>query len=116
MSKRLSLPISIVLASLGTLAVLCSAIASSIVENGEWFQRSGSLCVLFFVLLEIHEAQSKKPTPSDSVSVGSLPSLTYQQVPRVHEWFHRLAWFGIVVGTLIWGHGDLPFIPIENTG
>ena len=38
-----------------------------------------------------------------------MPQLLHQSVPRVHEWFHRVAWIGIVLGTLIWGYGDLVF-------
>ena len=116
MSKRKSLTMSIVLASSGTLGIFLSAIISSISGEGEWFQRSGSLCVLFFVLLEIHETHLKKPQPSSSVFSNGVPQLLHQTVPRVHKWFHRAAWIGIVGGTLIWGYGDLVFTPSGAAG
>ena len=116
MPKRRSLTVSIVLASAGTLCVFLSAIVSATSGEGEWFQRSGSLCVLFFVLLEIHEVHLKKPKPSSDLFSNNLPQLLHQTVPRVHEWFHRAAWIGIVVGTLIWGYGDLVFRSSEKAG
>ena len=35
--------------------------------------------------------------------------MTEQHIPTVRKWLHRIAWGGIVIGTLIWGYGDLFF-------
>ena len=32
-----------------------------------------------------------------------------QHIPTVRNLFHWIAWGGIVIGTLIWGYGDLFF-------
>ena len=95
------------------LAIVSSLLVSlgiSVAQNsGEWFQRSGSLIVLFSVVLEIRQTLAKQPIPSEKVFVGGLPAATSPPVSKSRKWFHRVAWFGIVVGTLIWGYGDLFF-------
>ena len=109
MAPRKALTISILLALVSAIPLVCSVIFSLISGDGEWFQRSGSLCVLFSVILEIHETRLRRPRPSNTVFAEGAPQLLHHSVPRVHEWFHRAAWTGVVAGTLIWGYGDLLF-------
>ena len=109
MLKRRALAYRIVLALCAALALVISAIASHYLRDGEWFQRSGSLCVLFSVLLEIYQSFLKKPQPSRSVFVEGRPTMVDPKVSAVDVWFHRFAWFGIVFGTVVWGYGDIFF-------
>ena len=109
MSKGKSLAVRIVLTLCAALALLVSALASHYLRDGEWLQRSGSLCVLFSVMLEIYQSFLKKPQPNRSVSAEGKPTLVDPEVSAVDVWFHRFAWFGIVFGTVVWGYGDLVF-------
>ena len=90
-------------------ALLFSAIVSYSLKDGEWFQRSGSLCVLFSVILELHHTYLRQLQPSNSVSVQGRPAVFDPPVSRLDVWFHRFAWFGIVFGTIVWGYGDIVF-------
>ena len=78
-------------------------------NSGEWLQRSGSLIVLFSVVLEILQTLAKQPIPSNRVFSESVPVATSPPVSKTSKWFHIIAWFGIVIGTFIWGYGDLLF-------
>ena len=109
MSKVNPLIVNIALVLCSTLALLISVIASYLLEDGEWFQRSGSLCVLFSVILEIRQTSIRQPQPSSSVFVEGRPAVFDSPVSRLDVWFHRFAWFGIVFGTVVWGYGDLVF-------
>ena len=77
--------------------------------NGEWFQRSGSLLVLFSVLVEIRQALRNQPYPRSSVTSGGNPVMTQAPISVVSKWLHWIARSGIVLGTAIWGYGDLVF-------
>ena len=54
---------------LGLTSVFVSAIASFISGDGHWFQRSGSLLVLFSVVLEFRQSQIAKPSASKTFSL-----------------------------------------------
>ncbi len=99
--------ISFSLVFLTVFSVIVSAVLSWPLTDGSWFQRSGSLCVLFCVLLEIHQASLKKPVPASSVFTEGMPTMRGPNVSSLDNWLHRFAWLGIVLGTLIWGYGDL---------
>ena len=109
MSKRTSLILSFALVIGCIMTVFASIVVSYCLNDGEWFQRSGSLCVLFSVILEIHQTLKKEPQPSRSVSVEGGPTMIGRPPSPLDVWFHRFAWFGIVAGTVVWGYGDLAF-------
>ena len=71
--------------------------------------RSGAIVVLISVLLEIRQSIAKQPQANPKFSAGGNPVMTAQHIPTVRKWLHRIAWGGIVIGTLIWGYGDLFF-------
>lgn len=109
MAKAHPVIVSIALAFGGISAVSLSFIVSYLLKDGEWFQRSGSICVLFSVILEFHQAHLKNPRPSSFVFVQGRPAVFDPLVSRSDIWFHRIAWFGIIFGTIVWGYGDLVF-------
>ena len=104
----------IILVVLGLSSILVSAIASFISGDGHWFQRSGSLLVLFSVVLEFRQSQIAKPSASRDVSVGGQPAAISHNFPAVRKWLHYFAIVTIGIGTLIWGYGDLLFLHSEN--
>ena len=87
--------------------VVASFLYSFVAGNGEWFQRSGSLAVLISVIVEIQQATIKEPKSTNSVYIGGAPAaVVFGSGPA---WLHWAARIGIVVGTGIWGYGDLVF-------
>ena len=96
---------ALLLAGIG--AVLGSAYFIHASGDGEWFQRSGSLLVLFSVVVEIRQTLAQQPNPSPSVFSGGEPVLRQSPISAASKWLHRSAWAGIVIGTCIWGYGDL---------
>lgn len=106
-SRLWNIVVSFSLASFAMCSVAVSAVLSWHWIDGDWFQRSGSLCVLFCVLLEIHQASLRSPVPSDGVTVNGRPTMLEPDVSTLDVGFHWFAWAGIVVGTFVWGYGDL---------
>ena len=109
MSKRTRFMLSIALVIAFSITLFSSALVSYLLNDGEWFQRFGSLCVLFSALLEIQQTLKKEPRSSRSVSVEGRPLMKSPSISLLDVWFHRAAWIGIVVGTVVWGYGDLVF-------
>ena len=93
----------------GVAVAVASACLSLMTGEGEWFQRSGSLFVLFSVLVEIQQSAIKQPEGSSFVFISDVPAAIRQPISAVSKWLHRFAWGGIVIGTTIWGYGDLLF-------
>ena len=91
-------------ASICTIASLVGSIAS---DEVVWFQRSGSIVVLLAVVLEIRQTLATQPQEDFSVTIGGQPVLKKRPISDANARLHWLARFGIVVGTLVWGYGDL---------
>lgn len=87
--------------------MVASAVQSWILADGQWFQRSGSLVVLVSVVLEIRQSILQEPVPSGSIYVEGKPLRIPPESRSIDKAFHRIAWFGIVIGTFVWGYGDL---------
>ena len=75
---------------------MVSLMASISTGNGEWFQRSGSLMVLFSAAVEYRR---RHLLHTRGTTAGWL---SWRQVPYV-------CYSSIFLGTLIWGYGDLLF-------
>lgn len=93
----------------GLAVVLVSAYASHASGNGEWFQRSGSVFVLISVVVEIQQTLAQQPTPSPSHFSHGARVMTQPSISAVSKWLRWIARAGIVIGTGIWGYGDLVF-------
>ena len=109
MSSKMALFIRYILVLLSLIAVLSSALVSHCLNDGTWFQRSGSLWVLFSVILEILQTKINQPRPSSGVTINGAPALTEPPTTILDRLFHGISWIGIVLGTLVWGYGDLVF-------
>lgn len=78
-------------------------------DNGLWFSRSGSVIVLLCVIVEFRLGNlrqlgyedAQKASQHDIVSSGMLP---------IHK--KLIGWIAhvqIILGTIVWGYGDLLF-------
>lgn len=86
----------LVLVLLAVAPAMISLAASVATGDGEWFQRSGSLMVLFSAAVEYrrrHLLQAGR---------GNDSWLFWRRIPYV-------CYSAILLGTLVWGYGDLLF-------
>lgn len=88
--------------------VVVSAYVSYLTGNGEWFQRSGALMVLFSVAVEYHRrripghiVRHVEPEKRRSLR-NAWPARVWGAIPYV-------CYVAIFTGTLIWSYGDLLF-------
>ena len=73
-------------------------------ELGIWFQRSGSLVVLFAVLGEYYASKMASTLrPAGYVGITTME----KELTKTVNIFHFIALFLAITGTFIWGYGDL---------
>ena len=106
--KKMGICTDLALIAFESLALVVSIWFSVTLREGEWFQRFGAIVVLISVILEIRQSMAKQPEAT-GVLVNNNPVMTEPHFPTVRNLFHWIAWGGIVIGTLIWGYGDLFF-------
>ncbi len=71
-----------------------------------WFQRSGSLMVFAAVIAEFYVSKMRETIrPADYVGIHPLESAYSKQV----SFLNGISIFLALVGTLIWGYGDIPY-------
>ena len=107
MPSRKSLIIDCVILFVAWVCLIASLAGSIMSNEAVWFQRSGSLLVLFSVVMEIRQTLAGRPQKSPRVSSGGRPILTERPITAVNRNLHWIARGGIVLGTLVWGYGDL---------
>ena len=94
----------------GLATVAGSLVYSLASAEGEWFQRSGSLLVLFAVVLEIRQTAIEQPKKSKSVSIEGTAAATKGFYFSCEQTDSPDRMGGaLVIGTVIWGYGDLLF-------
>lgn len=93
------------------ITTIAPAIISYIIDTNtgheEWFQRSGSLMVLFAVLLEYRQNWIETPVIQAFFKVNNGGVLTKIELPPMRKFLKYLAFILILLGTAIWGYGDL---------
>ena len=107
--KKMGICIDLALIAFESLALVVSLWFSVTLREGDWFQRSGAIVVLISVILEIRQSLAKQPRANFRHYIDNSPVMIKQYFPTVRNLFHWIAWGGIVIGTLIWGYGDLFF-------
>ena len=74
-----------------------------------WFQRSGSIMVLFAVALDFEQSKYTKTKESNSLIVEEKPAIIGQVLSTTRIYIQRFSIVLIILGTAIWGYGDLLF-------
>ena len=100
-----SVELLLILLSVGP--VMMSAYMSFVTGDGHWFQRSGSLMVLFSVAVEYRRAV-QRARAIDSTG-NRLKAVVEAQSKPVWRSVPYICYLQILMGTLIWGYGDLMF-------
>ena len=108
-NKNMGICTDLALIAFESLALVVSLWFSVTLGEGEWFQRSGAIVVLISVILEIRQSMAKQPQTTSTVFIEGKPVMTEPHIPTERKLLHRIAWGGIVIGTIIWGYGDLIF-------
>ena len=110
LAKFVAIVGAVLLQVVGIVWVLIGVSQSIGSENGEWFQRSGSLLVLASVGAEFLLKDFIRATEeSADVFVNSMPVIKKKPLSKVIMSLHLFPFTGIVLGTAIWGYGDLLF-------
>ena len=73
---------------------------------GEWFQRSGSIMVVFALFAEM-KAYEMFDVLKPAALVDHTFGYVHQKYKRQIKFFNVAALFLAIVGTVIWGYGDL---------
>ena len=101
--------LDLVLLSLSIGSLLASLIISYAHCDASWFGRSGSLAVLFAVMLEFRQSLFISNVISKAVNNQAFVGGGFfsANIPPIRKNFQAIGYFIIVVGTIIWGYGDL---------
>jgi hypothetical protein len=99
----------VLLLVLAYVVCIISAVASVKTCDGSWFSRSGSLMVLFAAIVEYRNfgiQQKLNEIAQESTNYWNAEPEKWR-VPNKRKIFDRIVIITLVIGTLIWGYGDL---------
>lgn len=96
--------------SLIILAVVWTAgsfIASIFFPTGNWFCRSGAVMVLLAVMVDYRIGNLQKTHISNASIIAGLGIPSSSRLPKNKQILSKGAHILAIIGTLIWGYGDL---------
>lgn len=96
---------------LAYIIMIISAIVSAKTGDGLWFGRSGSLAVLISAIIEYrnYSIQQKLNEIAQESTAYYDSEPEKWKIPLSRKMFDRTVLSTIVIGTLVWGYGDLLF-------
>jgi hypothetical protein len=77
--------------------------------QGHWFSRAGSLTVLFTAIIEFRRARQATDEIGTAILHSGLGIPLAVTPSRAETAIHICAVVTLVLGTVIWGYGDLLF-------
>lgn len=89
-------------------------IEPSYFEHAEWFSRSGAIMVLLAVVVEYQLAARSYRELLNSIATASVAPIAPKQ-PKTENILSKISHVAIILGTVIWGYGDLFFEYIKTT-
>lgn len=92
---------------LAILWVVCSFLLSLAYPKGNWFCRSGAVMILLAVCVEFHLGKLQQSSNSRAAIVAGLGVPSSSDLPKIKRRFAITAHVFAILGTLIWGYGDL---------
>lgn len=78
--------------------------------EGLWFSRSGSVIVLLCAIVEFRLSSLRQKSYEDPKFALKEGIMTSGMLPPEKKWVSIFAHIQVVVGTIIWGYGDLLFV------
>lgn len=91
----------------GVVTCLISLFVSLWTDDGQWFERSGSVLVLFAVTLEFQQTRRMAKRQQSDISVAATLGLPFTTNNLREKRFHKIAIIMAISGTLIWGYGSV---------
>lgn len=96
-------------------ALVIASLWGEIEFGGNWLARSGSLMVLLsvianYTLLRVRDAYHSQKLKQHEAG-DSTVDFSEIHPSRGHRYLETISQFSIVVGTVIWGYGDLFLLP-----
>ncbi len=96
-------------------AVVIVSLSAEIAFGGNWLGRSGSLMVLFSVIANYVLLQDRDAYHSEKLKqhgTGDQP-VDFSKIhpSRAHQYLETASQISVVIGTVIWGYGDLFLMP-----
>jgi hypothetical protein len=89
--------------------VVVSAYASFVTGDGQWFQRSGALMVLFSVAVEYHRRRMPLAGATQRAPAATNTKAATRRLRRFWRSIPYVCYLSVFTGTLIWSYGDLLF-------
>lgn len=74
-----------------------------------WLQRSGSLMVLFAVILDFRQYSFAESEEAEGVFINGKAPIIGRVIPVPRQYIQKVSIALAVIGTFIWGYGDVPF-------
>lgn len=96
-----------ILLTLALLWVIGSFFASITDPKGNWFSRSGAVMVLLAVIVEFYLGNLQQKKNSSASITAGLGIPMSGDLPTIKQYFAKTAHAFAILGTLIWGYGDL---------
>ena len=99
--------IEILILVLAVIWVVLSFVASLIDKEGNWFCRSGAVMVLLSLFVDFRIAKAQQSKASFASVTAGLGIPMASNLPIFKQRIAKAALWFAVLGTLIWGYGDL---------
>lgn len=95
---------------LAFLCVIISIVVSLAWPQGNWFCRSGAVMVLLSVIVEFHLGKLQQESNTSAIQIAGVVGVPYSgDLPLIKQYLAKTAHIFVIMGTLIWGYGDLIF-------
>jgi hypothetical protein len=79
-------------------------------HDTEWFQRSGAIMVLIAAIIEYRHLNEYKVHYQQAAMSGGISRGWHLSILiKSRTVIGRLAIYCLVIGTVVWGYGDMPF-------
>ena len=111
-SSMIPFYINLILVALMLSVLVLSFIASHGLYLGEndWFQRSGSIIVAIADNQEYrHQNEYSNSATRKSTIDGSLTFSGSKFIMKTYDYVWKVNYVLLIIGTLVWGYGDIPF-------
>lgn len=114
MKKIKPLLFEVVLLSVSFVWVLFSCFFPLTDDEAMWFARSGAIMVLFSVAVEFKLTRKHKKKINTSMYLAGRGQPVTARATKEQTLVGNIAHLFIIIGTIIWGYGDLIHISISR--
>lgn len=99
-------------------AVVIASLLAEMKFGGNWLSRSGSMMVLLSVMSNYILLQDRDTYHSEKLqeyeSAGQVVDFSKIHPSRAHQYLEFMSQISVIIGTVIWGYGDLFILSIDR--